>query len=500
MRTRCDSLYDLKTSSCLRPPPPSFCSTAPPLIKGIACPVKCVKDVKEVNAWRHNQGWGEDKMLLSQLSVFGSWLIAVAGNVTGSTSEVHQTQHGNCVASRFHHFLRLFMFCASRDRRKDEQSEVDYSLLLWGPKRDTLWVVVPVTVYYVIIFISGVVGNVCTCVVVARNKHMHTATNYYLFSLAISDLLLLVSGMPTEMYHIWSNYPYVFGETFCVLTGFASETSTNATVLTITAFTIERYVAICHPFLSHTVSKLSRAVKYIMVIWVLSLCLAVPQAIQMGIFYPLDDNGNIETEEYSACTVKYSIIPYSFFVSTVVFFLTPMTLITVLYVLIGVRLHRSSQITEGGSQRRRALLSDKEAPLVVRGSQRNGPHSKSTKRVVKMLVAVVVAFFVCWAPFHLQRLHSVFGFAGDDTTHTAYLVHKVMTYASGIFYYLSTTINPILYNIMSLKFRQAFKHGSMTKLFRVPRKILWQFALTEISLIPSYSNNCIPTVVTTIKE
>ncbi|XP_046673867.1 pyrokinin-1 receptor-like isoform X2 [Homalodisca vitripennis] len=350
----------------------------------------------------------------------------------------------------------------STHQSKDEQSEVDYSLLLWGPKRDTLWVVVPVTVYYVIIFISGVVGNVCTCVVVARNKHMHTATNYYLFSLAISDLLLLVSGMPTEMYHIWSNYPYVFGETFCVLTGFASETSTNATVLTITAFTIERYVAICHPFLSHTVSKLSRAVKYIMVIWVLSLCLAVPQAIQMGIFYPLDDNGNIETEEYSACTVKYSIIPYSFFVSTVVFFLTPMTLITVLYVLIGVRLHRSSQITEGGSQRRRALLSDKEAPLVVRGSQRNGPHSKSTKRVVKMLVAVVVAFFVCWAPFHLQRLHSVFGFAGDDTTHTAYLVHKVMTYASGIFYYLSTTINPILYNIMSLKFRQAFK-STLTK-------------------------------------
>ncbi|XP_046688460.1 pyrokinin-1 receptor-like, partial [Homalodisca vitripennis] len=71
--------------------------------------------------------------------------------------------------------------------------------------------------------------------------------------------------------------------------------------------------------------------------------------------------------------------------------------------------------------------------------------------------AVVVAFFVCWALFQVQRLYSVFGFAGDDTTHTAFLVHKVMTYASGIFYYLSTTINPILYNIMSLKFRQAFK-------------------------------------------
>lgn len=75
------------------------------------------------------------------------------------------------------------------------------------------------------------------------------------------------------------SYPYVFGETFCVLTGYALETSANATVLTITAFTVERYIAICHPFLSHTVSKLSRAVKLIIAIWILSLCLAVPQVL-----------------------------------------------------------------------------------------------------------------------------------------------------------------------------------------------------------------------------
>lgn len=50
------------------------------------------------------------------------------------------------------------------------------------------------TVIYVIIFITGVLGNVVTCIVIAKNKGMHTAVNYYLFSLAVSDLLLLVSG------------------------------------------------------------------------------------------------------------------------------------------------------------------------------------------------------------------------------------------------------------------------------------------------------------------
>jgi hypothetical protein len=47
---------------------------------------------------------------------------------------------------------------------------------------------------YVIIFITGVIGNVITCVVIARNSYMQTATNYYLFSLAISDLLTLFFG------------------------------------------------------------------------------------------------------------------------------------------------------------------------------------------------------------------------------------------------------------------------------------------------------------------
>lgn len=55
-------------------------------------------------------------------------------------------------------------------------------------------ILVLLTVIYVIIFITGVLGNVVTCIVIARNKGMHTAVNYYLFSLAVSDLLLLISG------------------------------------------------------------------------------------------------------------------------------------------------------------------------------------------------------------------------------------------------------------------------------------------------------------------
>ena len=36
-------------------------------------------------------------------------------------------------------------------------------------------------------------------IVIVKNKSMHTATNYYLFSLAISDLMILVLGNVLEI-------------------------------------------------------------------------------------------------------------------------------------------------------------------------------------------------------------------------------------------------------------------------------------------------------------
>lgn len=59
---------------------------------------------------------------------------------------------------------------------------------------EPLAVLILVTMCYSFIFVAGILGNVITCAVIYRNKSMHTATNYYLFNLAISDLILLLSG------------------------------------------------------------------------------------------------------------------------------------------------------------------------------------------------------------------------------------------------------------------------------------------------------------------
>lgn len=63
-----------------------------------------------------------------------------------------------------------------------------------GPRSKDLVSAIILTFVYSLIFLSGLIGNICTCVVIARNNCMQTTTNYYLFSLAVSDLLLLFFG------------------------------------------------------------------------------------------------------------------------------------------------------------------------------------------------------------------------------------------------------------------------------------------------------------------
>ncbi|XP_058127140.1 pyrokinin-1 receptor-like [Anopheles ziemanni] len=379
---------------------------------------------------------------------------------------------------------------------------------------------------------------------------MHTATNYYLFSLAVSDLLLLVTGVPQEIYCFWYRYPYPFSVRVCIMTNFFAETGANATVLTITAFTVERYIAICKPFLSHTLSRLSRAVRFVLAIWLIALSLAIPQALSVHI-----------EQEYKTCTVRHEQGKSLFFISTVVVFMLPMSIITVLYLLIWLQLRRSKLVrsssqwgssvrlrhsvrkrrsqrtivtlhgertespghcsesaltnsmadpkpteaiqptplspggtSEASTPERRGLLGGQKryfrraqtrrahgsfsggapadvtipkahAPIEAQPSGEsddgrinysNRTAYNSTRHVVKMLVAVVIAFFLCWAPFHAQRLMAVYAneHNQDATVRRAF---DLLTYTSGILYFVSTCINPVLYNIMSHKFRAAFQ-------------------------------------------
>ena len=229
----------------------------------------------------------------------------------------------------------------SNSRYGDQENVWDYLEHTTGPRRGPLPTVIVITVVYCCLFLSGLFGNVCTCLVIIKNKYMHTATNYYLFNLAIADLLLLLIGLPQETVSIWSAYPWIFGEVFCILRTMLAEMSTNASILTITAFTVERYVAICYPMKSQTMSGLKRVVRVIIIIWCLASIFSIPLTIQFGLVYAKDKQNKTIPESASCGITRYHYLERTFEVSTFLFFVFPMTLVSVMYARIAVAIQRS---------------------------------------------------------------------------------------------------------------------------------------------------------------
>ncbi|KAK2584645.1 hypothetical protein KPH14_006993 [Odynerus spinipes] len=299
--------------------------------------------------------------------------------------------------------------------------ESEYLRKELGPKHLPLQLVLPITFAYVTIFVTGVFGNVMTCVVIKKNPTMQTATNYYLFNLAISDLLLLVLGLPNELSIFWEQYPWQLGLCMCKLRAFVSEMSSYASVLTIVTFSLERYLAICHPLHLYTMSGLKRPIRFILVAWLVALIFAIPFAYYTTvnyIEYP-PESGRL-SEDSAVCAMLLHNMPEFplYELSCVIFFLIPMVFIAALYVRMCLRIQRN---TLGRS---------------IEGS---------------VHVAVVIMFFVCWAPFHAQRL--LYVYRTTDFVDINEWLHPL----SGCLYYFSTTVNPILYNVMSAKYRTAFK-------------------------------------------
>lgn len=117
---------------------------------------------------------------------------------------------------------------------------------------------------------------------------------------------ILLAGLPYDLSLYWHQYPYNLGLTFCKMRALISEAwvlrpainrspkpspnwivcrSTYVSVLTIVAFSMERFLAICHPLHLYTMSGLQRAVRIIGALWVISFLSAVPFAVFTKVHY-----------------------------------------------------------------------------------------------------------------------------------------------------------------------------------------------------------------------
>lgn len=143
-----------------------------------------------------------------------------------------------------------------------------------------------VTVIYLCVFAVGSLGNSITLYTLLTKKtlqNLQSTVHYHLASLAVSDLLILVLSMPIELYNfIWFHHPWVFGGAVCRGYYFLRDSCSYATALNIGSLSVERYMAICHPFKAKSIMSRSRTKKLISAMWCASFVLATPMLFIMG--------------------------------------------------------------------------------------------------------------------------------------------------------------------------------------------------------------------------
>uniref|UniRef100_A0A3Q2EDK9 Growth hormone secretagogue receptor type 1 n=1 Tax=Cyprinodon variegatus TaxID=28743 RepID=A0A3Q2EDK9_CYPVA len=294
-----------------------------------------------------------------------------------------------------------------------------------------------ITVACSLLFLVGMTGNVMTILVVSKYRDMRTTTNLYLCSMAVSDLLIFLC-MPLDLYRMWRYRPWNLGDALCKLFQFVSESCTYSTILNITALSVERYLAICFPLRAKALVTKRRVRALICILWTVSLFSAGPVFVLVGVERDSNEQSNtLDVEDTRECrmtqyAVESGLMGAMVWLSSVFFFM-PVFCLTVLYSLIGRRLwqrHRETNM-----------------------SSRVAHRDKSNRQTIKMLVVVVLAFVLCWLPFHVGRYLQFRSL--DAPSPLLSVLSEYCSLLSVVLFYLSAAINPILYNTMSWKYRGA---------------------------------------------
>ncbi|CAL8293172.1 unnamed protein product [Merluccius merluccius] len=298
---------------------------------------------------------------------------------------------------------------------------------------------------FLVICVVGVVGNAMVVLVVLTTKHMRTPTNCYLVSLAAADLMVLTAaGLPSVAESLFARW--VFGRYGCLGITYLQYLGINASSCSIAAFTVERYIAICHPIKAQFLCTLSRAKRIILCVWLFTSLYCVMwlylSDVQELVY---DHNVTVVTCGYKVPRRFYMPI---YFFDFGVFFVAPLLLSAVLYGLIG----RILFVNPLPSSVRDARCGNGHGHGDAAGAK-NSRHSSSIatsrKQVTKMLAVVVVLFATLWMPY--RTLVVVNSFLDE-----AYLDSWFLLFCRCCIY-LNSAINPVIYNAMSQKFRAAFR-------------------------------------------
>ncbi|XP_072760483.1 growth hormone secretagogue receptor type 1 isoform X3 [Anoplolepis gracilipes] len=303
----------------------------------------------------------------------------------------------------------------------------------------------------IIVMVLGIIGNLMVPLVVLRGKDMRNSTNIFLVNLSVADLCVLVICTPTVLIEVNSG-PQIWplGRHMCKAVPFVELTVAHASVLTILAISFERYYAICEPLRAGYVCTKARATILCILAWVAAALCTSPMVwvsqyremrmtghdVAQVVVADVGSDQQVadQVNRVPVClTQADTVASVTFFLLLVLlFFVAPFVILVVLYSFIVNHLIRDSS-----------------------GNISDSYHSRARRQVVYMLLTIVISFFVCLSPYRLLIFYIVIAPAEEIAAIDYDTFFGLLNFCR-IMFYLNSAGNPILYNLMSSKFRRGF--------------------------------------------
>ena len=279
----------------------------------------------------------------------------------------------------------------------------------------------------VLMMVTGISGNITVLIIIAKEKQLRSQViNWFLFSLAISDVLVCLITLPFRVSESFHNQKSCFSINACYIFIYTDIIANVSSTICVVYISINRYVAVSHPLTHSSYISVPRTVCMIVFCW----CCSVGISIIPTVNWKTGRSSIMFTYRVcstSSTTAANIVLP--------LLTMTPLLAIGVLYLLI-FRIIK----------RRRAECPD----------QSRTPNLKRTEwRVTRTAVIVYTAFLISNLPSYVFSITMVLC---ESCSFIAHVKHpEIRLVMTRLLPLLSSVMNPFIYVLTGKRYKEALR-------------------------------------------
>ncbi|NXI00320.1 XCR1 protein, partial [Pachycephala philippinensis] len=262
-------------------------------------------------------------------------------------------------------------------------------------------------VLYTLVFLLSLLGNTLVLWILFKYENLTSLTNIFIMNLCISDL---VFSCMLPFWVVDQSFGWIFGEFLCKASNAVFSIGYYSGVFFLTLMTILRYLFVVNPLSTLRSQTQCSGFLVSLAIWTVSILIVVPEVIHTTVQEDLEERMFCD---YADGRWKRVDI----YVRNVLFLLS-FGVIVFCYFKILIILLR--------------------------------PRSRRKHRTVKLILIIVVAFFLCWAPYNILSFLTTFPsptcqYAKDSSL--AFHISRKIAFSH-------CCLNPVLYVFVGVKFKR----------------------------------------------